>query len=69
MVVDAPGLEREYEAEIIGSDYSLDLAVLRIINENGDVFPTLPWAIPTPPGLVSGPSPSVTPTAGISNTP
>ncbi|WP_461371571.1 S1C family serine protease [Candidatus Darwinibacter acetoxidans] len=42
VVVDAPGLEREYEAEIIGSDYSLDLAVLRIINENGDVFPTLP---------------------------
>ena len=42
VVVDALGLEREYEAEIIGSDYSLDLAVLRIINENGDVFPTLP---------------------------
>lgn len=42
VVVDAPGLEREYKAEIIGSDYSLDLAVLQIINENGDVFPTLP---------------------------
>ncbi|NLM41035.1 MAG: PDZ domain-containing protein [Firmicutes bacterium] len=42
VVVDAPGLEREYEAEIIGSDYSLDLAVLRIINDEGHIFPTLP---------------------------
>ena len=42
VVVDAPGLEREDEAEIIGSDYSLDLAVLRIINDEGHIFPTLP---------------------------
>src|SRR5690606_10264066 len=35
-------LEREYEAEIIGSDASLDLAVLRILNEEGYIFPTLP---------------------------
>lgn len=42
VVVDAPGLEREYEAEIIGSDSSLDLAVLQIINADSDVFPTLP---------------------------
>jgi len=42
VVVDAPGLEREYEAEIIGSDASLDLAVLRILNEEGHIFPTLP---------------------------
>lgn len=42
VVVDAPGLEREYQAEIIGSDRALDLAVLRIINEEDHVFPTLP---------------------------
>lgn len=42
VVVDAPGLEREYEAEIIGADATLDLAVLRIINEENHVFPTMP---------------------------
>ncbi|NMB01561.1 MAG: trypsin-like serine protease [Firmicutes bacterium] len=42
IVIDAAGLEREYKAEIIGSDRALDLAVLRIVNENGDVFPTIP---------------------------
>lgn len=42
VVVDAPGLEREYEAEIIGSDINLDLAVLRIVNEDEQTFPTIP---------------------------
>lgn len=42
VVVDAPGLEREYEAEIIGSDTNLDLAVLRIINEDEQTFPIIP---------------------------
>lgn len=42
VVVDAPGLNREYEAEIIGADASLDLAVLRIKNEENHIFPTLP---------------------------
>ncbi len=42
VVVDAPGLKREYEAEIIGSDVTLDLAVLKISNANGDTFPTVP---------------------------
>jgi len=42
VVVDVPGLEKEYQAEIIGSDFSLDLAVLRIINEDNHVFPTVP---------------------------
>lgn len=42
VVVDAPGLEREYEAEIIGADRTLDLAVLRITNSNGHSFPTVP---------------------------
>jgi len=41
--VDAPGLEREYEAEIIGFDVTLDLAVLQITNaEKGEIFPTVP---------------------------
>lgn len=39
VTVEAPGLEREYEAELIGADANLDLAVLRIINENNQVFP------------------------------
>lgn len=42
VVVDVPGLKPEYQAEIIGSDFSLDLAVLKIINEDDDVFPTVP---------------------------
>lgn len=42
IIVDAPGLEREYEAEIIGSDNTLDLAVLQIINEEEQIFPTIP---------------------------
>lgn len=42
VVVDAPGLDREYEAVIIGSDAALDLAVLRIKNDNNHVFPTVP---------------------------
>lgn len=42
VMVDAPGLDREYQAEIIGSDYALDLAVLRIINEENHIFPTVP---------------------------
>ncbi|HBN95440.1 MAG TPA: peptidase S1, partial [Firmicutes bacterium] len=42
VVVDVPGLDREYQAEIVGSDFSLDLAVLRIINEDNHVFPTVP---------------------------
>ncbi len=42
VVLDVPGLEPEYEAEIIGSDYSLDLAALRIISEDEPTFPTIP---------------------------
>lgn len=42
IVVDAPGLEREYEAEILGADSTLDLAVLRITNGNDHSFPTVP---------------------------
>ena len=42
VVVGGPGLEREYEAEIIGSDSSLDLAVLQIVNEDNDLFATVP---------------------------
>ena len=42
VVLDVPGLDKEYEAEIIGSDYALDLAVLRIINPDNHVFPTVP---------------------------
>ena len=42
ILVDAPGLEREYEAEILGSDSTLDLAVLRITNGNDHRFPTVP---------------------------
>ncbi|HBG00078.1 MAG TPA: peptidase S1, partial [Firmicutes bacterium] len=42
VVVGGPGLEQEYQAEIIGSDQSLDLAVLQIINEDQDVFATVP---------------------------
>lgn len=42
VVVDAPGLEREYEAEIVGADSTLDLAVLRITNGNGQRFPIVP---------------------------
>lgn len=41
VVVDAEGLEREYEAEIIGSDSTLDLAVLQITNDKNHVFPTV----------------------------
>ena len=42
VIVDVPGLEREYQAEIMGSDQRLDLAVLQIINEDNHVFPTVP---------------------------
>ncbi|HHY15623.1 MAG TPA: trypsin-like serine protease [Firmicutes bacterium] len=42
VAVDAPGLKREYEAEIIGSDVTLDLAVLQILNADGETFPTVP---------------------------
>ncbi|NLL42922.1 MAG: trypsin-like serine protease [Firmicutes bacterium] len=42
VVLDVPGLDREYQAEIIGSDYALDLAVLRIINPDDHIFPTVP---------------------------
>lgn len=42
VVVDAPGLAREYEAEIIGADSTLDLAVLRIINGQEHKFPVVP---------------------------
>lgn len=42
VVLDVPGLESEYQAEIIGADYALDLAVLRIISEDEPVFPTVP---------------------------
>ena len=41
IAVDANGLEREYKAEIIGSDSRLDLAVLQIINEDNHKFPTV----------------------------
>src|SRR5690554_6689765 len=41
VVLDVPGLESEYQAEIVGSDYALDLAVLRIITEEDHVFPTV----------------------------
>ena len=40
VVLDAPGLEREYKAEIVGADSKLDLAVLRIVDEEGP-FPTV----------------------------
>ncbi|NMB19928.1 MAG: PDZ domain-containing protein, partial [Firmicutes bacterium] len=42
VIVDVPGLDREYQAEIMGSDQRLDLAVLKIINEQEHVFPTVP---------------------------
>lgn len=42
VIVDAPGLEREYDAEIIGADSTLDLAVLRITNGQEHLFPTVP---------------------------
>ncbi|MCK9525183.1 MAG: trypsin-like peptidase domain-containing protein [Limnochordia bacterium] len=42
VIVDVPGLQREYTAEILGSDQRLDLAVLQILNEEEDVFPTVP---------------------------
>ncbi len=41
VVLDVLGLEREYQAEILGSDLRLDLAVLQIINEDDTVFPTV----------------------------
>ncbi|NLJ81436.1 MAG: trypsin-like serine protease [Firmicutes bacterium] len=41
VVVDAPGLEREYQAEIVGADSTLDLAVLKISNGNDQPFPTV----------------------------
>ncbi len=40
VVLDAPGLEREYTAEIVGADSKLDLAVLRIVDAEGP-FPTV----------------------------
>ncbi|HKM42673.1 MAG TPA: trypsin-like peptidase domain-containing protein [Limnochordia bacterium] len=42
VTVDVPGLEGKYEAEIMGSDQRLDLAVLQIINEDEHSFPTVP---------------------------
>lgn len=42
VVVDVPGLDKEYKAEIIGADFSLDLAVLQLINEDDHAFPTVP---------------------------
>ena len=42
VIVDVPGLDREYQAEIMGSDQRLDLAVLKIMNEQEHVFPTVP---------------------------
>lgn len=42
VAVDVPGLKEEYQAEIIGSDETLDLAVLRIIDAEEDAtFPYL----------------------------
>jgi serine protease Do len=42
VALEVPGLAEEYHAEILGSDATLDLAVLRIIDaEEGTVFPTL----------------------------
>lgn len=42
VVVDVPGIEREYQAEILGSDLRLDLAVLKIMNDDEVTFPTVP---------------------------
>ncbi|HHT73160.1 MAG TPA: PDZ domain-containing protein [Firmicutes bacterium] len=42
VAVDVPGLKEEYKAEIVGSDATLDLAVLKIIDaEEGTLFPRL----------------------------